>query len=86
MENSDRSEAEIATDHLPPGTVAFLCPSCECPLEYTHSRIIDRGNAPGDVNDYYRCPAGCGTFEHERPTRRLRVVGAVYAPRRRNAA
>jgi len=86
MENSDRTAADSATDRLPQGTVVFLCPSCECPLEYTHSRIVDRSDAPGDVNDYYRCPAGCGTFEHERPSHRLRIVGAGYAPRGRHAA
>jgi hypothetical protein len=81
MENPDRCETDTPTDQLPPGTAVFLCPSCECPLQYTYSR----GEAPGDVSDYYRCPGGCGTFEHERPTRRLRIVGAGYLPRR-NAA
>jgi hypothetical protein len=31
-----------------------------------------------DLSDYYRCPAGCGTFEHERRTHRVRLIDAGY--------
>jgi hypothetical protein len=86
MQDTHGVNLEIVPEHLPEGSPAFLCPSCECPLEYTASRTGDRANTPGDVSDYYRCPAGCGTFEHERRAHRFRIVGAGYTSRGRRAA
>jgi hypothetical protein len=86
MDNTEVVSQESVPERLPQGSPAFLCPSCECPLEYAESRATKRANGPGDVIDYYRCPAGCGTFEHERRAHRFRIVGAGYAPPRRRAA
>jgi hypothetical protein len=70
---------------VPHTALVFLCPSCECPLEYQGSHAADSGHAdtPAHLNDYYRCPAGCGTFEHERQRHRFRLVEAGYASNRR---
>lgn len=86
MEITDAVTPVIAPERLPQGSPAFLCPSCECPLEYTESRTSGRTSIPGEVIDYYRCPAGCGTFEHERFAHRFRCVGAGYTARERRAA
>ena len=50
----------------------FLCPVCECELEYEGSRAPSPAQ-PAELNDYFRCPAGCGTFEHERKAHRMRL-------------
>ena len=65
---------------LPAGAPTFLCPSCECPLRYEETRENGRGSAPGELSDFYQCPAGCGEFEYERHRHRLRLVEAGYAP------
>ena len=61
-----------ATD-LPHGAPGFLCPACDTPLHYEHSHAKDTSDRLLDLVDYYRCPAGCGTYEHERRTHRLRL-------------
>ena len=63
---------------MPYGAPAFLCPSCECPLHYQGSHATDRSEALIDLKDYYECPGGCGTFEHDRRTHRLRLLEAGY--------
>ena len=64
-----------------PGSVpSFFCPSCEVPLHYEGSSADDGKAGLADFSDYYRCPAGCGTFEYERHRHRLRLVEAGYAP------
>ncbi len=63
---------------LPAGAPGFLCPSCECPLHYEESKATDRGTAPSELSDYYRCPAGCGNFEYERHRHRLRLIEPGY--------
>ena len=65
---------------LPHGAPVFLCPSCECPLHYEGSHASDVSDALIDLKDYYRCPAGCGVYEHERRTHRLRLLDAGYKP------
>lgn len=65
---------------LPSGAPVFLCPSCECPLEFQESRENGSGNSPAELSDFYRCPAGCGEFEYERHRHRLRLVEAGYTP------
>jgi hypothetical protein len=57
----------------------FLCPSCEYPLQYEQSRENGRGDAPDELSDLYRCPAGCGTFEYERHRHRLRLLEPGYS-------
>jgi hypothetical protein len=52
-------------------SLTFLCPSCEHALEYIGT--VTRP-APSEPIDYFRCPVGCGTFEHERRTHRMRQV------------
>ena len=54
--------------------LTFLCPSCEAELKYDGSRPSGSGATPLDLIDSFKCPAGCGTFEHERRTHRLRQV------------
>jgi hypothetical protein len=66
---------------FPHGAPGFLCPSCECPLHYERSHANDRSDRLADLSDYYRCPAGCGTFEYERHRHRLRLLEEGYAPR-----
>lgn len=63
---------------LPHGAPGFLCPSCECPLHYEGSHASRRGDTLKDLSDYYRCPAGFGTFEYERDRHRLRLLEAGY--------
>lgn len=67
-------EGPTPLPQVPHTALEFLCPSCECALEYEGSRAGGPGNDPLDLNDYFRCPAGCGTFEHERRTHRMRQV------------
>ncbi len=58
----------------------FLCPSCECALDHVGDRT---SGDTGDVTEMFRCPSGCGSFEHERRTRRLRLVdGSAQSPQR----
>ena len=59
-------------EHLPQGAPCFLCPHCQCTLQYVESRTLIRREDANDVSDYYSCPAGCGTYEHNRGTHRLR--------------
>ena len=61
-------------DQLPHGAPSFLCPRCQCPLEYVGSREAFAVAQPDEVSDYYTCPAGCGTYERDRATHRLRTV------------
>ncbi|MFN8064006.1 MAG: hypothetical protein U0P82_04355 [Vicinamibacterales bacterium] len=55
--------------------LVFLCPNCESRLEYVESRPDPHGSAPTLLHDVFTCPAGCGTFEHERATHRMRQIG-----------
>lgn len=55
---------------VPHTSQVFLCPNCECELEYAGSQPTNGSGT--EMNDYFRCPAGCGTFEHERRSHRLR--------------
>ena len=71
--------SSIDEERLPEGAPCFLCPRCQCTLQYLETRApIDREHAT-DVSDYYSCPAGCGTYEHERSTHRFRSVTADSA-------
>ena len=62
----------------PASVPSFFCPSCEVPLSYVGSCADDGSEGLVDFSDYYRCPAGCGTFEYERHRHRLRLVDAGY--------
>ncbi len=58
----------------------FLCPSCECTLDHIGNRTEP---IAGDVVEVFSCPSGCGSFEHERRTHRLRFVdGSAQSPRK----
>lgn len=59
---------------VPHTALQFLCPVCERTLEYVGSRLSTDSDALKDMNDYFRCPVGCGTFEHERRRNRLRML------------
>jgi hypothetical protein len=63
--------AYVSAEHT---GVTFLCPSCEHPLEYVGSHPASGQTDACDPNDYFRCPAGCGIFEHERRSHRLRQL------------
>jgi hypothetical protein len=78
MDDRDTVTLEPLERRLPEGAPVFLCPSCECPLEYAGSRPGHGGGHLIDLSDYYTCPAGCGTFEHERRAHRFRVLEAGY--------
>jgi hypothetical protein len=62
----------LLEERLPLGAPGFLCPRCQCLLEYVGSRDTSGRQQPDDVSDYYTCPAGCGTYERDRATHRLR--------------
>lgn len=64
----------------PAGAPAFLCPSCDCQLHYEGSHPTDKSDAAADLSDYYKCPAGCGTFEYERHRHRLRLLEPGFSP------
>jgi hypothetical protein len=78
---SDHSIAPAFEPFVPHTAQVFLCPACESSLEYEHSHLENPGT-PTDLMDYYRCPAGCGTFEYERKRHRLRLpeAGDTDAP------
>jgi hypothetical protein len=59
---------------LPHSAPVFLCPSCQCALHYEGSRSTSRSDSDIDLSDSYVCPAGCGNYEYERRTHRLRVT------------
>jgi len=59
---------------LPAGAPCFLCPRCQCPLQYVGSRNPIGHDEPIESSDYYTCPAGCGTYERDRATHRLRSL------------
>lgn len=59
---------------MPAGAPAFACPLCHCVLHYDGSRTDAAGDRLADLVDSYSCPEGCGIFEHDRATRRLRAV------------
>jgi predicted RNA-binding Zn-ribbon protein involved in translation (DUF1610 family) len=80
MDKPADSTSQPLEASLPAGAPVFLCPSCECPLEYEGSHPIVRANSPADLSDRYRCPAGCGIFEHDRHGHRFRILGAGYTP------
>jgi len=69
-----------STPPAPPhSSHVFLCPSCECTLEHVADQAVSGTN---DVTELFSCPSGCGTFEHERQTHRLRFVeGSAQHPR-----
>jgi hypothetical protein len=58
---------------LPRRAPGFLCPSCHCALQYEGSETSESGD-PINLADIYRCPMGCGTYEHDRRTHRLWLV------------
>lgn len=58
--------------NVPHTALVFLCPSCESELVYGGSRPTEGGTTPADLHDYFRCPAGCGTYEHDRRAHRMR--------------
>ena len=59
---------------LPSGAPTFLCPRCQCPLEYVGSRGPVGETHPDELCDYYVCPTGCGTYERDRTSHRLRSI------------
>jgi hypothetical protein len=65
---------------LPANAPAFLCPRCQCRLEYVGSHT-EADAAPADAEqpielaDRYQCPMGCGSYEFVRETHRLRCLG-----------
>ena len=59
---------------MPAGAPAFFCPLCHSVLRYDGSRADAGGDRLVDLVDRYTCPEGCGAFEHERATRRLRAT------------
>ena len=61
---------DVLESQLPQGAPEFLCPLCGCPLRYEESRRSSGDDRPLDLTDVYRCPAGCGRYEHERRTHR----------------
>ncbi|MBZ5557585.1 MAG: hypothetical protein LAO77_09970 [Acidobacteriia bacterium] len=79
MDKRDEAAMPAATPHPPAGAPGFFCPSCECPLHYEGSHASDRSGRLSDLTDHYICPAGCGTYEYERHTHRLRLLDAGYA-------
>jgi hypothetical protein len=73
MASTERSTSpplEVVTH----GALVFLCPSCECELEYVGSHPRAGSDAASDLTDRFRCPAGCGTFEHDRERHRFRLL------------
>jgi hypothetical protein len=75
----DKHSAPFFVDAcVPCGAPGFFCPSCECPLQFIGSRVGGRRDV--EMNDYYRCPASCGTFEYERKRHRLRLLVDGCAP------
>ncbi|HZT76579.1 MAG TPA: hypothetical protein VFA27_07965 [Vicinamibacterales bacterium] len=50
---------------LPEHAPTFLCPVCQCTLHYEGTR---------DASDRYTCPEGCGAYERDRSTHRLRAI------------
>ena len=72
MDNHTEPTRLQALTPLPHTALEFLCPVCECQLEYQGTRAPDPA-VPAELNDYFRCPVGCGTFEHERKAHRLRL-------------
>lgn len=82
MENHNVSmpPSQVQAPHT---ALVFLCPSCDCALEYEGSRASGSRYALADLNDYFRCPAGCGTFEHERRTHRMRLFEPSPLPSQR---
>ena len=79
MDERDIPAAPVASPHPPAGAPGFLCPSCDRPLHYVGSHASDPDRM-SDLTDHYACPAGCGTYEYERQTHRVRRAGASYAP------
>lgn len=55
---------------VPPPVV--VCPSCDQPLRYTRSHIGGVSERHAEQWDYFKCPAGCGTFQYRQRTRKLR--------------
>jgi hypothetical protein len=74
MENLEDTTIARLQSNVPHTALQFLCPVCERTLEYVGSRASSDSDALDDINDYFRCPVGCGTFEHERRRHRLRMV------------
>lgn len=75
MDERDIPAAPVASPHPPAGAPGFLCPSCDRPLHYESSHAADRDSLR-DLTDRYACPAGCGAFEFERRSHRVRRVPA----------
>ena len=79
-----KNATESATDsgtYIPHTAMTFLCPACESALEYVGSVSSDGGPAPS-LTDRFRCPVGCGVFEHERRTHRMRQIAEGELHRR----
>jgi hypothetical protein len=74
MDNLDNVTMLPQQGNIPHTAMEFLCPVCERTLEYVGSRASADSDARKDMNDYFRCPVGCGTFEHERRRHRLRML------------
>jgi hypothetical protein len=72
MDNHAEPTTSLTLAQLPHTALVFLCPVCECELVYEGSRAPNPA-VPAELNDYFRCPVGCGTFEHERKAHRLRL-------------
>ena len=79
MNNPNDSTTRSFGSRIPGSVQSFFCPSCEVPLHYEGSYATDSSEGLVDFSDYYRCPAGCGTFEYERHRHRLRLVEPGYA-------
>ena len=58
-------EQPPAEPTLPEHAPTFLCPVCQCTLHYDGTR--------GSL-DLYTCPEGCGAYERDRSTHRLRAL------------
>ena len=80
MDNHDVPTPIAPQPKVPHTALVFLCPSCECALEYDGSRAGEGSEGPSDLTDYFTCPAGCGTFEHERRAHRMRLVEPSSQP------
>jgi hypothetical protein len=72
-QDPDRASTPMA--QAPHTGVTFLCPNCDHELAYAGTRpAAAESDTDGRLDDYFICPAGCGTFEHDRTTHRMRRV------------
>jgi hypothetical protein len=78
MKKRNENTPERPLPPLPHGAPGFFCPFCETPLHYDRSHASADSEELIDLKDYYRCPGGCGTFEHDRRMRRLRLLGSWF--------